>query len=297
MKSNFIIVTVCFGLILALCASPAYGRVWAKVMGTVMSEDGKPIPGARVIFIFSEDGAKNELTTDEKGKWAKADLRPGTWTIGFMAEGFTPENINVTFSAIKTNPPIDIKLKPVPKPPLSQGDDLYQQKKYAEALQEYQRVLAEDPNLNMAYEKIGLCYYRMNDLENAVKAFKTMLEKEPGAREVLLNLCAIYLEKGNLEEGLKYFQQLDEEALKDHSVFYNIGVLLFNNNQMDMAIDYFKKCLTRNPNYIEAYFQLALAYLNKDDVEEAKKNFQKIIELAPESEQATQAKEILKSLN
>jgi len=297
MKRNFIIHIVSLGLIIMICTSPALGKVWAKVTGTVMSEDGKPIEGVKVILIFSEDGAKLELTTDEKGRWIKIDMRPGAWTIGFMAEGYKPENINVTLSAIKDNPPIDIRLKPVPKPPLSKGDDLYQQKKYAEALQEYQRTLAENQDLYQAYEKIGLCYYRLNDLENAVKAFKMMLDKEPESREVLINLSAIYLEKGNLEEGLKYFQKLDEETIKDHSIFYNIGVLLFNNNRMDQAVDYFKKCVTRNPGYVEAYFQLALAYLNQGDMEEAKKNFRKIIELAPGSDKAVQADEILKSLN
>jgi hypothetical protein len=34
--------------------------------------DGKPIEGARVILVSSEDGAKYELTSDNKGRWRKA---------------------------------------------------------------------------------------------------------------------------------------------------------------------------------------------------------------------------------
>jgi tetratricopeptide (TPR) repeat protein len=284
-------------LIVAICSSPVFAKVYARVSGSVKSEDGKPIAGARVILIFAADGAKIETTTDNKGRWSKVNLRAGAWTMGFMADGYEPENINVTLNAIKTNPPIDIKLVPVPESPLKKPDELYQQGKYAEALQEYQRVLAENQELYEVWEKIGLCYYKLDDRENAVKAFKMMLEKNPGSREVLINLTAIYLGKGNLEEGMKYFNRLDEEALKDHSIFYNIGILLFNNNQMDMAIDYFKKSVTRNPNYAEAYFQLALAYLNKGGMAEAKKNLQKVIEIAPESDKAAQAKDIIKSLN
>ena len=296
MRNNFIIVSAILAAIIMICVSPAFTKVWARVNGSVKAEDGTPIQGAKVILIFSEDGTKHELTTDKKGRWNKVDMRPGAWAIGFMAEGYEPKNFNMVLSAIKKNPPIDITLSPIPEHPLNKGNQLYEQKKYTEALKEYRRVLAENPGIYEVHDKIGRCYYRLNDLENAIKAFKRMLEKEPHARDTLINLSAIYLQKGNLEQGMKYFKQLDEESLKDHRTFYNIGVLLFNNNQMDMAIDYFKKCLTRNPNYPDAYFQLALAYLNKGDMEEAKINLKKIIEIAPESEKAALARDMLSGL-
>jgi tetratricopeptide (TPR) repeat protein len=296
MKNNLIIVIISLVVIIMLCASPVFTKVWARVNGTVKSEDGKPIKGARVILIFSEDGSKHEITTDEQGRWSKVDIRAGAWTIGFMADGYEPKNFNLVLSAIKKNPPIEIKLTPIPEHPIKKGDALYEQKKYAEALGEYQKILAENQDLHQLHDKIGLCYYRLNDLENAIKAFKRMLEKEPESRDTLINLSAIYLQKGDLEQGMKYFNQLDEESFKDHRTFYNIGVLLFNNNQMDLAIEYFEKCLTRNPNYIDGYYQLALAYLNKGDMEGAKKNLEKIIQIAPESEKAALAKEILSGL-
>jgi Tfp pilus assembly protein PilF len=65
---------------------------------------------------------------------------------------------------------------------------------------------------------------------------------------------------------------------------------------MDMAVDYFKKCVTRDPNYVDGYYQLALAYLNKGDMEKAKINLQKVIRLAPESEKAALAKEMVSGL-
>lgn len=296
MKTNFIIALLIVGILTILWAPPAFAQAWARVSGSVTSEKGIPIEGARVILIFSQDGAKVELTTNKKGEWKLMNLRAGAWTIGIMVDGYQPQNINVTLSALKEHPPIDIIMKPIPKHPLSKGNDLYQAKKYAEALQEYQKVLAENQDMHQAHERIGLCYFRLGDLDNAIKAFKMMLEKEPQARNVLLNLSAILLEKGNLEEGMKYFKQLDEETITDHSMFYNIGVLLFAKEQMEQAIDYFNKCTARDPNYVDAYYQMALAYLNQGNMEEAKKNFQKIIELAPGSDKAAQAKEIIDSL-
>jgi len=296
MKKNFIIALLSVGFIIMHWTPPVFPQSYARAGGSVTSEKGIPIEGARIILIFSDDGAKTELTTNEKGEWKLVNLRAGVWTIGIMVDGYQPQNINVTLSALKEHPPIDIIMEPIPKHPLSKANDLYQAKKYAEALQEYQKVLAENQDMYQAYERIGLCYFRLGDPDNAIKAFKMMLDKEPQVRNVLLNLSAILLEKGNLEEGMKYFKQLDEETINDCSMFYNIGVLLFAKEQMEQAIEYFKKCTARNPNYVDAYYQMALAYLNQGNNEEAKKNFQKIIELAPGSDKAAQAKEIVDSL-
>jgi tetratricopeptide (TPR) repeat protein len=273
-----------------------FAKVYAMAEGTVRSEDGKPIAGATVILIFSEDGTKYELTTDEEGRWRKSNLRPGQWTIGFMAEGYEPQNIKTQLSAIRKNPPIDIQLSSIPESPFSKGDALYQEKKYGGALEEYKKVLEENPELFQAYDKIGLCYYKMDDLDNAVENFKLMLEKDPQSKETLINLSAIYFVKGNLDEGMKYFKQLDESTLTDPGTFYNIGILLFKNGQIDMAIDYLNKCIDLNPSFVDAYYQLALANLNKGDLEEAKKNLEKVIELAPESEKAAIASKMLESI-
>ncbi|NIM17213.1 MAG: hypothetical protein GTO45_34845, partial [Candidatus Aminicenantes bacterium] len=147
MKYKLIAVMASLCIIIVICASPVFAKVYARVSGSVKTEDDKPIAGARVILIFAADGAKIELTTDKKGRWSKVNLRAGAWTMGFMADGYEPENINVTLYAIKTNPPIDIKLAPVPESPLKKPDELYQQGKYAEAVQEYQNVLSENQEL------------------------------------------------------------------------------------------------------------------------------------------------------
>ena len=88
MRKNFIIALLSVGFLIMLWAPPAFSQVYARVKGSVSSEKGIPIEGARIILIFSEDGAKIELTTDEKGEWKLANLRAGTWTIGIIVDGY-----------------------------------------------------------------------------------------------------------------------------------------------------------------------------------------------------------------
>lgn len=293
-QSSFVMVIVLCTLLLYPCS--IYSQVFAVADGTVKSKDGKAIEGARVILVFTEDRTTFELTTDKDGIWRKSNLRPGTWTVGFLAEGFEPLNLKVELSAVKKNPSIDVRLSPLPESPLKRGDTLYEQKEYAAALEEYLRVLEEHPDIHQLYDKIGLCYYRLNELDKAIENFKLMLIKDPQSQDTLINLSAIYLERGNLEDGMKYFNQLDESTIKDKGLFYNIGILLFRNGQIDLAIENLEKSLNFDPNYVEAYYQLALAHLNKGQMEEAKKNFNKVIELAPESDRAAMAKKLLESI-
>jgi len=283
-------------LFLVLGSVPVMSQILARVRGTVKSLDGKTIEGARVVLIFSEDKSKVEYVTDKKGSWKTHNLRSGTWTIGFMAEGFKPENINVTFSAIKKNPDIHMKLAPLPKSPLLKPNKLYKEGKYAEAIKGYREALNADPDLPGVMEKIGISYFKLGDKAKAMEAFKKVLEKHPDSQAVLINISSILLEEGQLEEGMNYFKKLNEASIKDHSVFYNIGILLFNKGKMKEAIDYFGKAVTRKPDYVQGHYQLALACLNTGDMERAKKGFNEVIKMAPDSEQATQSKEMLKAL-
>lgn len=290
MKNNIIVFSIVVILVSALFAIT---QTFASVSGTVKSKEGNPIEGVRVILIFSADGTKYELTTDNKGRWRKMNLRPGTWTIGFLSDGYEPKNLNVELSAIKKNPPVNVLLDPLPESPTAKADALYADQKFSEALEEYQRILEKHPDITQLYDKIGLCYYRLNDYENAVEYFKKMLEKEPDSHDTLINLSAIYFEQGNLDKGMKYFEQLDKNVLTDSTLFYNLGILFFKNNQIELAIEHLSRSLELNPKYVDAYYQLGLACLNKGDVERAKANFEKVIELAPESEKAAQAKNLL----
>jgi Tfp pilus assembly protein PilF len=296
MNRKPIAVIVMMGILLVLCSSQVLSQVWARVDGTVKSEDGKPIEGAKIIMIFVQDKGKHEFVTDDKGQWRTVNVRGGTWTIGFMAKGFEPQNLNVVLSVIKKNPTIHIRLAPVKQTMVNTGDKYYEQGKYLEALKEYRKLLMQQPDMFRIHEKIGLCYYRQGDLQKAIVSFKQVLEKDPKAQNVLTNLSAILLEKGYLDEGLKYFKQLDEASVKDHSTFYNIGVLLFKNEKMDLAIQYFKKCVARNPKYANGYYQMALAYLNKGNMENAKKGFLEVIRLEPDSENGKQSKNMLEAL-
>jgi Tfp pilus assembly protein PilF len=62
-----------------------------------------------------------------------------------------------------------------------------------------------------------------------------------------------------------------------------------------LAVEYLHKGLALMP-LLEINYQLGLAYLNSGNKEEARKYFQKVIELKPESEKAAFAKKIVEEI-
>lgn len=292
---NKLLVSLILGTWFFICNNVLDGSTWAIVQGIVKNKEGKPIEGALVI-LQNEQGAKYEYLTDKNGKWIAANIEPGNWKILIGAEGYLPQTISASFSAIRRNEPISTKLEPIPKSPVADADALYNKGKYKDAIEEYKKVLDKNPEMIQVYERIGLSYYKMKDLDNAVKSFQELLRKVPDSKNALFNLSAIYVEKDDLEEAMKYFKMIDEASISDPDLFYNFGLLSFKKGQIDEAINFFEKCILRDENYYEAHYQLGLAYANKGDIEKTKLYLQKVIEMKPDSEEAALAKSMLEAM-
>ena len=79
-----------FALLAAvLFAGTAGAQVLAKVQGTCTDDDGKPIAGATVQFLNTENGQKAEVKTDSKGKYLIISLTPGTYKVSLIQNGNT----------------------------------------------------------------------------------------------------------------------------------------------------------------------------------------------------------------
>jgi tetratricopeptide (TPR) repeat protein len=294
-------------LVLMLFSSLAFSQDWrgkGRIRGVVLTEDGQPIPNVKVSFEYVRYGAKFETATDKNGKWVAANIRGGEWNIDFSAEGYVPKQISTTVSEVIRAKPIEIVLKRTKKSIVSEkvsellvkGNEFYNQKKYEEAIEEYQNILKENPMMYIINKNIGNCYYELGDYDTALEYFEKVLEEEPDSEEILVTMGNIYLEKGELEKGLSLFQQIDEEGITNPLTFYNIGTSFFNKGEIDKSIDYYNKAIVLDPNLSDAYYQLGLCYLNINEKEKAKENLNKFLELAPDADKATTVREILKYL-
>jgi tetratricopeptide (TPR) repeat protein len=313
MKFNRILLTLFFICSVALLANAQAWRGKGRLTGVVTDTQGKPIEGVVVKLANERLQAGTELKTDSKGKWAIAGIAGGTWNIDFSKEGYTSRSISSGVLELSYNKPIELKLEPakvstaaggtekkaVPGLDLVQeGNRLVEAKDYAGAIAKFQQAMQLNPDFFELWGDIGQAYERTNQLDQAVDAYKKLLEKQPENKQALMSIANIWLQKKNLDEAKKVLSTLKDEDLTDAGFLYNLGASFYNANDMKDAARYLQLATQVNPQMGDAYLQLgfALASPQINDKEGAKKAFQKVIELDPNSENAKAAQEYLASM-
>jgi tetratricopeptide (TPR) repeat protein len=165
---------------------------------------------------------------------------------------------------------------------------LFDQKKYAEAEEEYRRAIdicLKDP---LPYSNLGnaLLSQRNPDYEGALPNFLSAIQLNP-------RFSAAHNGLGLAYSGLQKYPQAEAEfntatgyspACK--GCFVSWGVTLNNESKFDGAIERFKQAIAVDPDYGVAYNGLGVALAMKRQIKEAIPYFQKALELDPKNAQA-----------
>jgi tetratricopeptide (TPR) repeat protein len=277
-----------------------------RLDGRVTDADGNPIPDVKVTLELQGRGSTT-AKTDKKGRWALGGIAAGTWNIDFEAPGYATKRVSVPLPAESARlAPLQVKLdKAGPKGPppevleaVRKGDEAYQAGRYAEARQEYEKLLALRPDLALTlHEQIARCYSQEGNYEKELEHLQHLLDADPANSTLKALMAQEALKGGMLDRGMALLEQIDEATVRDPGVFYNIAALLLNQRRTEDAIPYLTKAVTLDPTFVDGYFQRGLAYLGLQKNAEAKADFQKVLELAPpESPQAVTAKKALEQI-
>ena len=79
-------------------------------------------------------------------------------------------------------------------------------------------------------------------------------------------------------------------------MYVNVGILFMNKNNPAQAQVYFTKAIEIDAAQPDAYYYRGLSYLGAKKTAEAKADFKKYLELAPQGENAKEVREIVQSL-
>jgi DNA-binding response OmpR family regulator/Tfp pilus assembly protein PilF len=125
-----------------------------------------------------------------------------------------------------------------------EGVILYmREKKYPEAIAEFNKALEVDDKLPYAWNDRGLCFREMGDNKSALQSLLRAVELAPENPELLFNLG---------------------ETLE------MIGVLYMSNKYLDSAIQTFKMVANQMPNNANAWNHIGICYKEMGKPEEAK---------------------------
>jgi tetratricopeptide (TPR) repeat protein len=169
---------------------------------------------------------------------------------------------------------------------VTEGNNLYGNSKYGDAITAYDKAIFLDPNYSIAYFNKGLALYILGDYEKAVANLDTAILFQADYINAFFyrGLCLYYIHDYN--SAILDFDKV--VALKPDFIeaHYNKGLAWFELKEYDKAIADFSGTMGLDENYYLAYNNRGRAYYAKNDFENAASDFTKAISLKPDYKDA-----------
>lgn len=315
-------------LLALLVAATASAQAWrgtGRLQGVVTDPSGKPIAGAKVILMWQKpgnSGGPTPFTTNAKGKWAAGGLAGGPWNIDVEAPGFLTRQMSANISELeRLQPEMKIVLEPKPEekpkeaepqqeaimvggveitPETAQAieaaNNFMKEQKWAEAAAEYEKAIAALPTNMQLKAALARAYYGAGDKKKAIANLTDVHNADTGNVIYATLLADMLLEDGQLDAGQKILAGLPPGSLSDPNTIINIGIRFVNNNKPEEAYKYFNDAVAVAPDLAAAYYYRGIASLQLKKMKEAKADLQKVVEIAPDSSEAKDAKDLLSQI-
>jgi tetratricopeptide (TPR) repeat protein len=265
----------------------------ATVKGKVTDDTGKPVPGAKVTFVFAELNAGFFVPTKKNGEFEGEDLKPGEWRLQIDAPNFIVARQNVTV-AEKNNPPVAVVMKRDNSPELlTKAESLFKAGKDAEARAEYLTVLAAHPELTAINRAIAFTYGHEKNHPEALKYLDLALANNPNDATLLQLAAASAMEVSDYPRAMGYLGRIDDATLTEPDMMVNAAMNLLNRRRSAEAATVLTRVITRFPAAADAYFYRAYASMQAGKPAEAKADLDECLKIAPAGPLAAQAKEML----
>jgi tetratricopeptide (TPR) repeat protein len=293
---------------IVLLTSLAFSQDWTgqgRQIGFVTDEEGKPLQGVKVKLFFTTTQSGFDLKTDAEGKWVAIGIKGGTWYVDFELPGYLTKKIVIEVKDYHAqNPQIEVKLTKLAgltvtdevKEQFLKGNQLFEEKKYGEAIGVYQAILEKFPDAYIIYLNVGNSYFQMEKYDEAEAAFQKVLEKDAKEPHALLGIGNIYMNRGDPEKALEFYGKTEFGKIDDPVVLYNVGTLLYKNGKAAEALNYFQKAVEIQEDFLDARYQLGLVCLALGKNAEALAEFEGYLKHDPDSERASQVKGFIEYL-
>ncbi len=298
-----------FIIIVSIIFIPVFSQIYkgkGKMRGIVSDENGNPIAGVKVKLFNLKAQGGYDTKTNKKGIWKAFFIRGGQWYVDLIKEGYEMKKITTPVVKESNGKMIEIEttLKKVEGQAMSKnllkeyekGNNLYNSKKYKEALTVFNNIVKESPDTYIINLGIGNCYMQLTDYDKAIDSYKKVIAKEPKHIDAIIAIGNCYSNKKDSKTALIWYAKIDATKIKDAVVLYNIGVFNFNASKSKEAVKFFKLALKTDDKYLDAYYQLGLSYIGLAKMKEAIAVFKKYLIIDKDSARSKGVKQMIKDI-
>jgi type IV pilus assembly protein PilF len=169
------------------------------------------------------------------------------------------------------------------------------------AIEEFKEAVSLDKNYSEAHNYLGTLYSDSGLWDKAIEEYKKALSNYlyDTPSMALYNMAWAYYSKKDYKAALdKYQEALNTDPMTRlrPQIEKNVGLIYFDQDNVLEAIRHLKKSVELDSSLMDAQFLLGQCYLKIKDNKNAKKAFQTVIKLSPESSFGQRAKNYLQSL-
>ena len=159
------------------------------------------------------------------------------------------------------------------------GASYYKLDRYDDAVAQFQKALALDPDFPNLYGLLGSALFQRGDLEGAIGAYQKQIERTPDIAEFYYNLGLAYQRKEVLDEAVQAYQKVTE--LNNHAVnaFRNLGYIFLKRGELSDAVNALKRAVEIDTSSWEDRYNLGVAFYRQGRYEEAIEAYKKAITL------------------
>ncbi|UCF66022.1 MAG: tetratricopeptide repeat protein [bacterium] len=115
----------------------------------------------------------------------------------------------------------------------------------------------------------------------------------PNGFDENVHLANFLFDNQRFREALQYYQTALEINPRNADVLVDAGVSFFNLSQFEEAKNYFVKALAVNSKHINALYNMGVVSARLGNMQEMTTFWNKLIEVAPQSEQARNAQQMM----
>lgn len=141
------------------------------------------------------------------------------------------------------------------------------------AIEEFEKILAQDPNYILAHYDLAVAYRDSGMPEKSIAQYEKTLQLSPNFPEALSNLGGYYFRAGKLDKATQLFKKAVQVYPNFIQALSNLGAALNKQGQPEEAIAHLKKALTLNPEFAIANFNLGNALFALNRLEEAQQAY------------------------
>ena len=133
--------------------------------------------------------------------------------------------------------------------------------------------------------------------EDRVAQLKTQAERESRNAEVRAQLGNLYFDGERFDEAARWYVAALEIEPKNVNVSTDLGIAYYYTNQPDRALEQFERSLALDPRHSKTLLNVGVVRAwGKQDLEGAAKAWERVIQVAPNSEEAARAKQGLEGI-